>query len=581
MRIKIPELLSKTWGDDFAFTKRAKNWVWMDIPVFFAFLGLFYIVFHFAKEWAAPLRPSIEIDLSLGALPKYTFFSLARGMIAYVLSLLFTIVYGYCAAKNKHARRVLVPLLDILQSIPVLGFMPGLVLGLVTLFPHNNVGLELAAVMMIFTSQVWNMTFSFYSSIRSVPNDLLHVAKVFRFSTWRIFKWIELPYATTGLIWNSMMSMAGGWFFLMVSEAFVLGNKDFRLPGIGAYMSVAVVEGNKRAMACAVVAMVIMIVCLDQFFWSPIVVWAQKFRMEEGSGSPRTNSFFLELLKSSNFIYCVKKLFNKVTEKLFTNRIMAYSKEERPKRAWLSRSIFGVYVVLVVSLLLCGVKLVSFMRALGLSDWILLGKSGFLTLLRVLATLILGTVWTVPVGIVIGLSPRLSRIFQPLVQIVASFPAPMLFPVIILLLHRVGVELGWGSILLMLLGTQWYILFNVIAGASSIPSDLKEAACVYKFSRWECLLHLYLPAIFPYLVTGWVTAAGGAWNASIVAEYVIFNGKTLTASGLGSIVSLAADRGNFPLLAGAVFTMSAIVVIFNRTVWKKLYKVAREKYSLV
>jgi len=548
--------------------------------ILLGFVGLFYNLFEVAHQWRGVLRPSIKVDLSPYALPKYTLFSLTRGVIAYFFSLIFSIVYGYWAAKDEQSGKILIPLLDILQSIPVLGFMPGLVIGLVNLFPNSNTGLELAAIIMIFTSQVWNMTFSFYHSVCSTPEDLLHVSKIYKFSLWQKFKWVELPYSAMGLIWNSMMSMAGGWFFLMVSEAFVLGNKDFRLPGIGSYMSVAVASGNKTAMVYAVVFMVLMIVTLDQFIWRPIVVWAQKFKIEENSVNVQMTSFFLEWLKSSSILFFINELFSRIkfSGKLFPERkIFNYS---HIHKGWERKIGQVLYFCITVILLLGAWKLLILLSSLKVSDWLVLGRGGILTLLRVLATLFIGTIWAVPAGLVIGLSPRLSRIFQPIVQVVSSFPAPMLFPILIMMMQYLGISLNWGSISLMLLGTQWYILFNVIAGAMAMPSDLKEAAHVYRLGVWRRLFSLYIPSILPYLVTGWVTAAGGAWNASIVAEYVIFNGKTITADGLGALISIAADGANFPMLAGAVFVMSAIVVLFNRSVWKKLYNVAREKYSI-
>jgi len=577
----LAKIFPRVWGSDFPLTGKYKTLRVIDILILLGFVGLFYSLAQTAKQWTGVLRPSIEIELTLSALPKYTFFSLIRGIIAYCFSLAFTLVYGYWAARDKSAGKILVPLLDILQSIPILGFMPGVVIGLVTLFPNMNTGLELAAIIMIFTSQVWNMTFSFYNSLCSIPEDLTHASVIYKFSTWEKFKWIELPYSAIGLIWNSMMSMAGGWFFLMVSEAFVLGNRDFRLPGIGSYMSVAVARGNSAAMLYAIIFMVMMIVFLDQFFWRPVVVWAQKFKLEESTSGSAMTSFFLEWLKSSSIIFWMGKLISKISRRqTFLNgreKKAGNASTGAKKTGWLGRFL---YWGIICTLLLSSWKLIHLLQSLTASNWLELGEGGLLTLARVLATLLIGTIWTVPAGIAIGLSPKLSRIFQPIVQVVASFPAPMLFPIIILVMQKQGVPLGWGSIVLMLLGTQWYILFNVIAGATAIPSDLKDAARVYKLSKWRLFYSLYIPAIFPYLVTGWLTAAGGAWNASIVAEYVMFNGATLTTSGLGSLVSIAAENANFPMLAGAVFTMSAIVVIFNRLVWKKLYNIARGKYSI-
>src|SRR5512142_857832 len=290
------------FGQAIAFLDRSRRVGWLDLALAAGLGAAIYGLVGLAREWTGALRPAVEIDLSLGALPGYALLSLSRGLAAYLLSLLFTLVYGYWAAHDRVAERVLIPALDILQSIPVLGFMPGLVLGLVGLFPHSNVGLELASVVMIFTGQAWNMTFSFYHSLRSVPSDLTEVATLSRFGWWQRFRWVELPFSAIGLVWNSMMSMAGGWFFLMVSEAFVLGDKDFRLPGLGSYMSVAVAKGDGRAMLAAVVAMTTMIVALDQLLWRPVVVWAQKFRVEESGQTESMESWFLDFLRRSHIL---------------------------------------------------------------------------------------------------------------------------------------------------------------------------------------------------------------------------------------------------------------------------------------
>lgn len=556
--------------------KRKANWI--GLLLLFGVVGLIIGLVNLSREWAGPMRPSINIDLSARSLPKYAFFSLSRGLVAYVFSLFFTLLYGYWAAKNRVAERLLLPLLDILQSIPVLGFMPGLILALVALFPRSNTGLELAAILMIFTGQVWNMTFSFYHSLRSVPEDLREAATLYRFDWWRKFKWLELPFSMMGLVWNSMMSMAGGWFFLMINEAFVLGDRDFRLPGIGSYMSVAVSRGDTKAMLMAIVAMMVMIVLLDQLLWRPVVVWAQKFRVEETSHGEKMTSWFLDFLSDLAILRWFRVWRRLRRRKMPMLSADTKAKPYAPKWApYLSNTFF---LILAIALGAGGWKLILILRPLSLHDWATTLTLGSITLGRVLAATAVGTVWAVPAGLAIGLSPRLSRILQPVVQVVASFPAPMLFPIVIAGLKIVGVPLGWGSILLMLLGTQWYILFNVIAGAMFIPSDMKEAAEIYHITGFHRFRALYLPAIFPYLVTGWVTAAGGAWNASIVSEYVSFKGETLVAAGVGAQISKAAESANFPLLAASIIVMSTIVVLFNRNVWRRCYVMAERRFSL-
>jgi NitT/TauT family transport system permease protein len=568
----------RIWGGTIAFLDLTRKADWIGLLILGGLVGILAGMVSLAKEWTGQMRPTVAIDLSPWALPKYTFFSLSRGLIAYVFSLAFTLVYGYWAAKDRIAQRLLIPLLDILQSIPVLGFMPGLILGLVALFPSSNIGLELAAVVMIFTGQAWNMTFSFYHSLRSVPQDQREVSTVYHFNWWETFKWVELPFSMIGLVWNSMMSMAGGWFFLMINEAFVLGNKDFRLPGIGSYMSVAVAKGDTRAMIWAIISMTLMIVVLDQLLWRPVVVWAQKFRVEEGGRQEVNSSWLLDWLRRSSHVKTIKSWAQQMRDKS-PKRVVLERKIPAPTLASRILSML-FFCILLASLCAGGWYLVKLLRGLSLRNWGEIVFASFTTLGRVLLSTIVGTIWTVPVGLAIGLSGRLSRIFQPIVQIFASFPAPMLFPIVIAGLSLAGVPLGWGSILLMLLGTQWYILFNVIAGAMFIPSDLKEAARSYRISGVQRFIRIYLPAIFPYLVTGWVTAAGGAWNASIVAEYVSFKGNVITAWGIGSRISEAAQHANFPLLAASIVVMSTVVVLFNRTVWRWCYNLAEKRFSL-
>ncbi len=571
-------VLRSIWGETTAFLDRSRRFGGVDLLVVLGFLGLAAAMLSVAQEWRGELRPTVEIDLSPRALPLYTLFSLSRGLLAYVLSLFFTLVYGYWAAKDPLAERVLVPMLDILQSIPVLGFMPGLVLALVALFPRSNIGLELAAVVMIFTAQAWNMTFSYYHSLRSVPQDQCEVAIAYRFNWWQRLKWVELPFATMGLVWNSMMSMAGGWFFLTINEAFVLGNRDFRLPGVGSYMSVAVANGNVPAMLWAVAAMATMIVVVDQLLWRPVVVWAQKFRVEEGASQEKATSWFLDWLRRSRIIAWVAGKL----EGLSKPRAHAAAPHAAPKApgsgsALLTRAIFAV---LICALLWGSAALVRLLVQVKPAMWGQLSLAAAATLGRVLVATAVGTLWALPAGLAIGLSPRLSRLLQPVVQVVASFPAPMLFPAVIAALELLHVTLNWGAIVLMLLGTQWYILFNVIAGAMAIPADLQEAATSYRIVGWQRFRQLLLPAVFPYLVTGWVTAAGGAWNASIVAEFFTFRGKTLSAWGLGAQISRAAELADFPALAAGVVLLSLMVVTFNRLVWRRLYQIAEGRYSL-
>ena len=554
----------------------------VDLLLLVGLAGLAIGLVNFASPGVERAQTAIEIDLSLSALPHYTFYSLVRGSVAFLFSVLFTLVYGYWAAKDAAAERVLIPLLDILQSIPVLGFLPGLTLALITLIPQGNIGLELASILMIFTGQVWNLTFSFYHSLKSQPRDLVEMARLFQFSWWERFRWLELPYSMVGLVWNGMMSMAGGWFFLIITESFPLGDKMYRLPGLGAYMSVAVDKEEPTAIVGAIVAMIVMIVAIDQFFWRPLAVWAEKFRLEETSHFEVGRSWFLTLLRRSRLI---RWLDLEISERFFRTK--------RHRRAALDSAVPASSDT-VIAVLFSKLLLVLLLLLLGWGAWMLYGLirdvswsqwreqllAGAFTLGRVLLAVGIGTLWTVPAGLALGLSPRWSRRLQPVIQIVASFPAPMLFTLVVLLLDRMGVSLGWGSIVLMLLGTQWYLLFNVIAGTMSLPGDLREAATSYRLTLWQRFKALYLPGIFPYLVTGWVTAAGGAWNASIVSEYVTAHGKVEQAFGLGAEISVAAAAADFPRLAAAVLVMAGVVLLFNRLVWRQCYNLAEKRFTL-
>ncbi|HET9599923.1 MAG TPA: ABC transporter permease subunit [Anaeromyxobacteraceae bacterium] len=573
MRARVQAL----FGAASAFLDRSRRLRAVDLALLVAVGGAALGIVHLAKDWTGAYRPAIEIDLSLAALPGYTLLSLSRGLIAYALSLGFTLAYGAWAAKDRVAERVLIPLLDILQSIPVLGFMPGLVLALVAAFPRSNVGLELAAVVMIFTGQAWNMTFAYYRALRSVPAPLAEVGTLYRFGAWRRLRWIELPFAAIGLLWNSMMSMAGGWFFLMVSEAFVLGDHDFRLPGLGAYMSVAAARGDGRAMAASVAAMALLIVALDQLLWRPLVVWGQKFRLEEGGAAEEMRSWCYDLLRRSRLADWVHR---RAGRHFLAPAHPAPASAARPRRAAALLSV-ALFAALLAALAWGGWAMVGLLRALAAPEWLALLADAALTLARVLAAVALGTLWTLPAGLAIGLSPRLSRVLQPVVQVVASFPAPMLFPAAVVALRAMGVSLGTGSVVLMLLGTQWYVLFNVVAGATAIPADLREAVRLFRFGSWQRFRALYFPAVYPHLVTGWVTAAGGAWNASIVSEYVTVGGGVLTARGLGSTISEAAAHGRFATLAAAVTVMALVVVAFNRLVWRRLHVLGEERFSVV
>jgi NitT/TauT family transport system permease protein len=537
-----------------------------------------------AQRWSAPMRAATPIDLDPRALPGYTLLSLSRGFAAYLLSLVFTMVYGTVAAHSRRAEKVMIPLLDIGQGIPVLGFLPGLVLGMVALFPRSNIGLELACILMIFTGQVWNMVFSFYGSLRAIPEELKEVSRIHRFGWFRTFGTVEVSSAMIGLVWNSMMSMAGGWFFLTVNEAFTLGTHDFRLPGIGSYMAVAIEKGDRRAMFWAIVAMSIMIVAVDQLLWKPLVAWSQRFRVEDLASAEKPQSWVLDLVRRSPLMRRLGRPRPPRRSDEAGPALVARAVRSLPsgQRGAVFRRI-ALAVVGAAAIAAAGwgcFRLVRLLVSLPPREWAILAAALGATFLRTAGALILATAWAVPAGILIGRSPSWSRRLQPVVQLIASFPAPMIFPLVTAALLALRVPFAVVASVLMLLGAQWYVLFNVLAGASAVPHDLEEAAETYSVrgrQRWQ---KLFLPAVFPYLVTGLITAAGGAWNASIVAETLNFRGQTLATFGLGSMITRATQAANFPLLAAGVLTMSGALILINRVVWRPLYRLAESRYAL-
>lgn len=562
-----------------------------DAAVLCMLAGVIAMVVTFAREFDAPFREAVQIDLGAAALPRYALYSLSRGVSALLISYVFALGFGWAAAKSPVAERLLLPLLDILQSIPVLGFLPGLVLGLMALFPTRNMGLELAAILMIFTAQAWNLALSFYASLKNLPLPLREASQISGWGPSRTFWRLEVPAAAQGLVWNGMLSMAGGWFFLMVNEAFRLGDHDYRLPGIGSYMSVALDQGNVPAMVRAIVAMIIMIVCVDQLLWRPLVVWVEKFRLDDTARAVET-SWVLDFLRRARLWRRVAVLrgravrtARRATAPLYrplqaAARPVTSAARLRAVRPVVARAGAVILVVGCAGGAVFGLwTLWQLLRQLSRADWGTLAVTSGLTFARVIGSVALATAWALPVGVIIGRSPRLARVMQPIIQVVASFPAPMLFPLVILALERVGIGLGWGAVALMVLSGQWYILFNVISGVAALPEQLKEAAKVFQLSnaaRWRTL---YLPAALPALVTGWLTAAGGAWNGSIVAEYIEVGGTLRTTSGLGSLISNATAHASFPLLAGGIACMSLIVVGWNRIMWRPLMRWAQYRFG--
>ena len=558
----------------------------LDLTVAAIGLAVFYGVILIARFWLGHVQPTFVVSLSPRALPAYAFYSCVRIGLAYLLSLVFAIVYGYIAAYNKRVEALMIAALDILQSIPVLSFLPGVMLAMVALVPTRQLGVEMGAIILIFTGQVWNMAFSFYSSLKSLPKELGEASRIYGFSTWQRFWQLELPYSAIGLIWNSMISVAGGWFFLMACEMFVLGDRDFRLPGLGSYLQTATSANNIPAMVYGILTVIAIIVATDQLLWRPIIAWSDKFKIEQTSNSNRVDSPILHLLQNSNALLTLRKhtltplsesISRTMAERHTRHRALVADGESRLSSLWLRVPI--LIALSAVVLYAAGSALLR-LHEVHRPEVFLILKGASATFLRVNLSLLLAAAWTIPAGVAIGFNPKLARIVQPIVQVAASFPAPILFPIILLGLIHLGGGLGIGSIVLMMLGTQWYILFNVVAGAMAIPSDLREVSRLFHFTRWQHWQTVILPGIFPYLVTGLVTASGGAWNASIIAEYFHLRGQTLHTLGLGAQISAATDSGQFQLLLLATVVMAMMVVTINRLVWRPLYRLSETKYKL-
>jgi NitT/TauT family transport system permease protein len=521
-----------------------------------------------------------SISLSPAVLPYYVALSLGRMTAAYALSLAFTLVYGYKAAFDRRARRLLLPLLDVLQSVPILSFLPVVLLSLTAMLPQS-VAVELAAIVLIFTSQVWNMTFAWYQSLRTVPRELREAGRIFQLRGLLRLTTIELPFAAIGLIWNSMMSWAGGWFFLMAAEIFTVGQRDFRLPGLGAYLSEAAASGNGRAIAYGATTLVIVIVALDQLVWRPLLAWADRFKVEFVESADPPRSWFYNVLLASRLfaafrvhLHALLQWIAERTEKAVPSPAPSPEPERR-------RTIPRLLSILAAGGLAYGAFRASTMLVgVPLREWGQIGIGALATFLRVMSALAIALVWTVPLGVAIGFNPRLARWCQPVVQIAASVPATALFPVLLVAVLRLAGGMNLAAIVLMLMGTQWYLLFNVIAGATAIPQDLKYSTALLGMGRVDRWRTLILPSLFPYLVTGAITSSGGAWNASIVAEYSTFGGRTVQTTGLGALISQATAEGAYPLLLAATLTMILIVTLFNRLVWRRLYRLAEDRYRM-
>jgi NitT/TauT family transport system permease protein len=543
----------------------------------------FYVLLAIAPKEFDRATPSVTIDLRPGVLPGYALLSFLRMCGGFLISLLFTLVVSYAAARNKAIGRVVVPILDILQSIPVLSFLPTVLLVMIALFPGRSVGVEIGSILLVFTGMVWNMAFSFYHSLITIPEELMEAARAFRLSWWQRFTQLELPAGMIGLVWNSMMSWAGGWFFLMACESFTLGKQSFTLPGLGSYLAEAANKGNTTAILWGLGTLVALIVALDQLVWRPLIAWGERFKVELSEAQDVPTSWALNVLRESALLPRIGGGLRRAAGRLRPVRPGFKTPEPPAVRAepvltpwvgWAAAIAGGLVVAWGVG------SLIRLMAQLPGPKWLEIGGGAAATLVRIYIAIAVSLAWTVPVGVAIGLHPRLARIGQPLAQIAASIPATAVFPILLLLLIHVGGGLTIASVLLMLLGTQWYVLFNTIAGAIALPRDLLEAAEVMKIRGWARWRTLILPGIFPHLVTGGITAQGGAFNASIVSEYVTFDNKVFQTLGLGALISAAATNGNYPLLASSTVAMAAVVVVINRLFWRRAANLAEERYHL-
>ena len=540
-------------------------------------------VAHGAREALLPIaalhRAPISLDPAM--LPEYALRTTLRMFAAIAASLVFTFVFATLAAKNRKAELIIVPALDVLQSVPVLSFLTFTTVLFLSLFPGQVAGVELASIFAIFTAQAWNMAFSFYQSLKSVPADLVEASASFRLTGWQRFWRLEAPFAAPGLVWNTMLSMSGSWFFLTISEAITVGNTSIMLPGIGSYVAVALIQGNTRAIGYAVLAMFLVILAYDQLLFRPVVAWAEKFRFEQTQTSEPPRSWVLEMVARTRW---VTRLIAPVGEALrsvarwplFPVRTAREPEPaDGPTRNWTDKLWMGVVLALVVW---AGWRIADYVGAT--LSWREVGHAsvlGLITLARVVVLILLATIIWVPIGVWIGLRPKLTQIVQPVAQFLAAFPANLLFPFVVATILSYGLNADIWVSPLMVMGTQWYILFNVIAGASVFPGDLKEASASFGVHGWRWWRRVMLPGIAPYYITGAITASGGSWNASIVAELVQWKRNTITAHGLGAYIAQATTAGDYPRIVLGTAVMSVFVIAFNRLLWRPLYAYAAKR----
>jgi NitT/TauT family transport system permease protein len=559
--------------------------IW-DIVALILVTGAMVLIVYGGEQTTAPLSALDVTPVTLDAvhLPAYALRTTMRMLLAIVCSIIFTFIYAALAAKSRRAEMVLIPLLDILQSVPILGFLTFTVVFFMNLFPGRVLGAELACVFAIFTSQAWNMTFSMYQSVRNVPKDLEEASQSFHLSGWQRFWRLDVPFAMPGLIWNTMMSMSGGWFFVVASEAITVGKTTVTLPGIGSYVALAIQQRNLPAIGYAILTMLLVIIAYDQLLFRPVVAWADKFRFEQTSSGNAPTSWMLDLFRRTRALQSISRPFaalNKMISNLHIVPPGAWKLASKPQ-GQPSRIIDALWLALIVAITgYAAWRTYEYLSAtLNLSDVIRAFGYGLLTLARVIVLIALATMIWVPVGVWIGLRPKLAERIQPLAQFLAAFPANLAFPVFVVVIVRYGLNADVWLSPLMILGTQWYILFNVIAGASAFPTDLREAAGSFHLRGWRWWVKVVLPGIFPYYITGAITASGGSWNASIVAEVASWGNTHLTASGLGAYIATATESGDFPRVVLGIAVMCILVTLFNRLLWRPLYAFGERRLRL-
>jgi NitT/TauT family transport system permease protein len=558
--------------------------IW-DLVALILVIGAMVLIVYGGEQTALPLSALDVSPVSLDPvhLPVYALRTTMRMLLAIVCSIIFTFIYASLAAKSRRAEMVLIPLLDILQSVPILGFLTFTVVFFLNLFPGKVFGAELACVFAIFTSQAWNMTFSMYQSIRNVPKDLEEASQSFHLSGWQRFWRLDVPFAMPGLIWNTMMSMSGGWFFVVASEAITVGNTTVTLPGIGSYVALGIQKQNLPAIGYAILTMLLVIIAYDQLLFRPVVAWADKFRFEQTASVAAPTSWMLDLFRRTRALRALTYPFAALNKAVSNLHIplpdfLRTSARVGPP----SRLVDAAWIALIAaSTSYAAWRAYHYLSAsLGPADIASAVGYGFITLLRVVVLIALATLVWVPVGVWIGLRPKLAERIQPLAQFLAAFPANLAFPVFVVIIVRYGLSPNIWLSPLMILGTQWYILFNVIAGASAFPSDLREAAGSFHLRGWRWWVKVILPGIFPYYITGAITASGGSWNASIVAEVASWGDTHLTASGLGAYIATATEAGDFPRVVLGIAVMCILVTLFNRLLWRPLYAFAERRLRL-